>query len=211
MSLTMTKPIIYTIGHSTHPIDYFLEILKYYHVNCVVDVRSMPASRFNPQFNKKSLASSLKDNGIDYLYFGESFGARQTDLLLLDNEGRVDFEKVRNTEKFSDGIGRIWKGAHDGYLIALMCSEAEPLSCHRFVMISPALKDFKVHHILKDQSILNQEDLEEQLLKKFSKELSQTKVFESNDDKSQKLAAAYKMMNRIAGFIPHEHKKSHTA
>jgi len=204
----MTKPIIYTIGHSTHPIDYFLEILKYYHVNCVVDVRSMPASRFNPQFNKKSLASSLKDNGIDYLYFGESFGARQTDLLLLDNEGRVDFEKVRNTEKFSDGIGRIWKGAHDGYSIALMCSEAEPLRCHRFIMISPALKDFKVRHILKDKSSLSQEDLELQLLKQFSKELSQTSAFGSNAGTSQKLAAAYKMMNNIVGYIPHLHQKS---
>jgi uncharacterized protein (DUF488 family) len=210
LSLTMTNPIIYTIGHSTHPIDYFLELLQRYHVNCVVDVRSMPASRFNPQFNKKSLASSLKSKGIGYLHFGDSFGARQTDPLLMDDDGRVDFEKVRNTNKFKDALSRIRKGAHDGYSIALMCSEAEPLSCHRFVMISPALKDFKVHHILKDQSILNQEDLEEQLLKKFSKELSQTKVFESNNDKSQKLTAAYKMMNKIMGYMPDDDKKSHT-
>jgi uncharacterized protein (DUF488 family) len=205
----MIKPIIYTIGHSTHPIDYFLEMLKHYQVNCVVDVRSVPTSRFNPQFNKKSIALSLEANGIDYLHFGEAFGGRQTDSLLLDNEGRVDFEKVRNTEKFNDAIGRIWKGAHDGYSIALMCSEAEPLSCHRFIMISPALKDFKVLHILKDKSSLSQEDLEEQLLKKFSKELSQTSVFGSNAGTSQKLAAAYKMMNNIVGYIPHKHKKSH--
>ena len=206
----MTKPIIYTIGHSTHSIDYFLELLKHYPVNCVVDVRSMPASRFNPQFNKKSLALSLNAHGIDYLHFGEAFGARQTDPRLLDDEGRVDFEKVRNTEKFKDAMSRIGKGARAGYSIALMCSEAEPLSCHRFVMISPALKDFIVRHILKDKSVLNQEDLEEQLLKKFSKALSQTKVFESDAGKSQKLAAAYKIMNKIAGYIPHEHKKSHT-
>ena len=206
----MIKPIIYTIGHSTHPIDYFLELLKHYQVNCVVDVRSMPASRFNPQFNKKSLASSLKANGIDYLHFGEAFGARQTDPLLLDDEGRVDFEKIRNTEKFKDAIGRIWKGTRDGYSIALMCSEAEPISCHRFVMISPALKDFEVRHILKDKSFVSQEDLEEQLLKKFSKELLQTSVFESNVDGSQKLPAAYKMMNKIVGYIPHEHRKNHT-
>ena len=205
----MSKPIIYTIGHSTHPIDYFLELLQHYQVNSVVDVRSTPASRFNPQFNKKSLASSLNRKGIGYLHFGEAFGARQTDPLLMDHEGRVDFEKVRNTEKFKDAVSRISKGTHDGYSIALMCSEAEPLSCHRFVMISPAFRDFKVRHILKDKSFLNQEDLEEQLLRKFSKELSQTKVFESNDSKSQKLALAYKMMNKIVGYIP-EHKKSQT-
>ena len=206
MNLTMTKPIIYTIGHSTHPINYFLELLKHYQVNCVVDVRSMPASRFNPQFNKKSLAFSLKAHGIEYLHFGEAFGARQADPRLLDDEGRVDFEKIRNTEKFKDAIGRVWTGARAGYSIALMCSEAEPLSCHRFVMISPALKDFTVRHILKDKSFLNQEDLEEQLLIKFSKALSQTKVFESDAGKSQKLEAAYKMMNKIAGYLPNEHK-----
>lgn len=198
----MSKPIIYTIGHSTHPIDYFTELLKHYHVNCVVDVRTMPASRFNPQFNKKSLASSLKANGIAYLHFGEAFGARQTDPFLLDNEGRVDFEKVRNTEKFKDAISRIRKGAQDGFSIALMCSEAEPINCHRFVMISPALNDFNVCHILKDKSVVTQEELEEQLLKKFSKALSQTQVFEANDGTSQKLAAAYKMMNKKVGYIP---------
>src|SRR5688572_21081734 len=103
----MTKPIIYTIGHSTHPIDYFLELLEHYGVNCIVDVRSLPASRFNPQFNKKSLASSLKAKGTEYMHFGEAFGARQTDRLLLDNEGRVDFEKTRGTEKFINAIGRL--------------------------------------------------------------------------------------------------------
>src|SRR5687768_17775586 len=111
----MTKPIIYTIGHSTHPIDYFLQLLKHHGVNCVVDVRSVPASRFNPQFNKKTLASSLVANGIEYIHFGEAFGARQTDPLLLDNEGRVDFEKIRGTEKFNNGISRLWKGTNDGY------------------------------------------------------------------------------------------------
>jgi len=205
----VSKPIIYTVGHSTHPIGYFLGLLKHYGVNCVVDVRSIPASRFNPQFNKKSLASSLQANSIDYLHFGEALGARQTDPLLLDDEGRVDFEKIRCTEKFEGAISRIWKGAHDGYSIVLMCSEAEPLSCHRFVMISQALKDFEVRHILKDKSILSQEVLETQLIKKFSNELSQTTFFGFNAGNAQNLASAYKMMNKIVGYIPHEHKKSH--
>lgn len=201
----MMKPIIYTIGHSTNPLDYFLELLEQHGVSCVIDVRSMPASRFNPQFNKKSLASSLKASGIEYMHFGESFGARQTDPLLLDNEGRVDFEKVRATENFKNSISRVWKGTLDGYSIALMCSEADPLNCHRFIMISPALNDFEVRHILKDKSIVSQNDLEKQLLKKFSKELSQTTFFESHDDKTQKLRAAYKMMNKIVGYTPQRH------
>ena len=198
----MSKPIIYTIGHSTHSIEYFLELLTHYRVNCVVDVRSTPASRFNPQYNKKSLTASLKNTGIEYLHFGESFGARQTDPLLLDEEGRVDFEKIRSTEKFRNAIGRLKKGTEEAYTIALMCSEAEPISCHRFVMISLALEDFDVRHILKDKSSVSQDDLEVQLLKKFSKKLLQPTVFESGVEGVEKLAQAYKMMNKEVGYIP---------
>ena len=114
----MVKPVIYTIGHSTHPIAYFIELLKCYNVNCVVDVRSLAASRFNPQYNKKSLATSLNSQRIEYLHFGEEFGARQIDPSLLDEEGRVDFEKIRNSEKFTRGIERLTKRLREGYSIA---------------------------------------------------------------------------------------------
>ena len=56
----MQKPIIYTVGHSTHQIDYFVELLKEHSVNCVIDVRSLAASTYNPQFNKEPLCNFLK-------------------------------------------------------------------------------------------------------------------------------------------------------
>jgi uncharacterized protein (DUF488 family) len=198
----MSKPIIFTIGHSNHPIDYFLDLLTHYRVNCVVDVRSMPASRFNPQYNKKSLAESLKNNGIEYLHFGEAFGARQTDRDLLDDEGFVDFEKVRSTKKFQDAVKRLVSGVENGYTIALMCSEAEPLSCHRFVMISVVLKEFEIRHILKDRSWVSQPELEIQLLDVFSKKISAPGFFDKKVDGDERLRAAYRMMNKKMAYKP---------
>jgi uncharacterized protein (DUF488 family) len=204
--LTMTKPVIYTIGHSTHVIEYFIELLKHHGVNCVVDVRSLPASRFNPQYNKKALADALTQQGITYLHFGEEFGARQTDPSLLDEEGRVDFEKIRDSEKITKGIERLTKGIHEGYTIALMCSEAEPLHCHRFSMISVALKDFDVRHILKDKSIRTQEQLENDLLKMYSNKLSAPDMFHNQRSDQDRLRLAYKLLNKSVAYSPASHK-----
>ena len=62
----MESPIIYTVGHSTHKLDYFLELLQSQSVNCLVDVRSIAASAYNPQFNKEPLSNFLKRNGVIY-------------------------------------------------------------------------------------------------------------------------------------------------
>jgi len=73
------KNLVYTIGHSNHPNDYFIELLKPFSISCIIDVRSVPASSYNPQFNLENLQYSLKTNNIKYLHFGEEFGARHTD------------------------------------------------------------------------------------------------------------------------------------
>lgn len=198
----MVKPVIYTIGHSTHKIEYFLELLKDHKVNCVVDVRSLAASRFNPQYNKKALANSLNEHDITYLHFGEEFGARQTDPNLLDEAGRVDFDKVRNAEKFKNGIERLWQGVTKGYVIALMCSESEPLDCHRFSMISMALKDFDVKHILKNNSVVNQTELENELLKMYSKKLPKSDLFQPRITTREQLKEAYRLKNREVAYSP---------
>jgi uncharacterized protein (DUF488 family) len=93
----MDKPIIYTVGHSTHPLNYFLSLLQEYHVNCLVDVRSVAASSYNPQFKREPFSNFLKNNGIIYLHLPEEFGARQSESDLLDEKGKVDFSKVRRS------------------------------------------------------------------------------------------------------------------
>src|SRR5688572_11650937 len=165
----MSTPLIYTIGHSTHAIGYFLELLTDYKITCVVDVRSLPASRFNPQYNKNALSAFLRAHAITYLHLGEEFGARQSDPNVFDDNGKVDFEKMRNSPQFTKGMERLANGVNAGYTIALMCSEADPLRCHRFSMIAVALTAFQVRHILKDKSSLTQDELELILLKSYTR------------------------------------------
>lgn len=196
----MAKPVIYTIGHSTHTIDYFLELLKACKINCVVDVRSLAASRFNPQYNKLALTDFLKKHFITYLHFAAEFGARQADPKLLDKEGRVDFEKVRKSPPFKLGIERLQQGIDRKFKIALMCAESEPLDCHRFSMISPALTEagFDVKHILKDTTLKTQADLEGELLKQYETMISKPTIFEPTVDT---LKMAYRLKNKEIGYV----------
>ncbi len=202
----MSKPVIYTIGHSTHRIEYFLGLIQEHGVNCLVDVRSVAASRFNPQYNKKALAASLAANEVQYLHMPEEFGARRSEPDILDSEGRVDFDKVRDSEKFMRGIGRLWNGVEKRFTIVLMCSEAEPLQCHRFGMIAPALLDFDVRHILKDKSIVPQNELEARLLKMYDEKLN-AGLFELFVSDSDRLGRAYRILNKEIAYSPAQHTR----
>jgi uncharacterized protein (DUF488 family) len=201
----MDRPVIYTVGHSTHQLDYFLELLKTYKINCLVDVRSVAASSYNPQYNKEPLPGFLKNNGVTYMHFAEEFGARHTEPELLDDEGKVDFEKVRRSRNFQRGVDRLRRGIKKGFTIALMCAESDPFNCHRFSLISVALENdgFNVRHILKDKTMETNAQLESRLLTKFDKQLPRPDMFTSvtPDDR---LKAAYRLRNKEIAFSPDE-------
>lgn len=200
----MERQVIYTIGHSTHSIDYFMELLRAYSVTCVVDVRSVPASSRNPQYNQEPFSNFLRKSGVDYLHFPEGFGARHSDPDLLDENGKVDFLKVQRSWNFRDGVEKLWLRAERGVTIALMCSESDPFECHRFSMISIALvKDgFEVKHILKDKSLLSNRDLEKLLFKKYEKKLTQPDMFNPHITEADQLRQAYKMRNQDIAYSP---------
>lgn len=206
----MPKALVYTIGHSTHTSEYFLDLLKEYSVNCVIDVRSVAASWFNPQYNKKPLSGFLKQNHIIYLHFAEEFGARQTDPELLDSDGKVDFEKVHKSQNFKRGVGRLRMGIEKGFTIALMCAESQPLDCHRFSMISIALKNegFEVWHILKNKTLISNTQLETLLLKKYQKQIRKADLFGSDIPQSDQLGVAYRLKNKEIGFASKLYKKN---
>ena len=193
---------IFTIGHSTHSSEYFLELLQAHNIDTVIDVRSTPASSYNPQFNKDTLQSFLKQNYIKYMHFGDEFGARQTDESILDDEGCVDFELFRKTYQFQSGIERVDIGISKGFKIALMCAEGNPLECHRFSMISVYLEEIgiTVKHILKDKSIILNKELEDELLKKYEKKIPVPTLSEPDVDKTEQLKNAYKLHNKEIGW-----------
>lgn len=195
--------IIYTVGHSTHQLDYFLQLLQKYNITCVVDVRSVPASAYNQQFNREPLKAFLKRNNITYLSFASEFGARQTDPNLLNESGKVDFIKVRNGSSFKHGLERIWQGINKGYVIAIMCSESDPLICHRFSMVSVGLVNdgFIVKHILKDKSVKEHLELEKELVKKYEKNILQLDIFmPSISDYEELKNKAYILRNGEIGY-----------
>lgn len=196
------KREVYTVGHSNHSIEYFLELLHSQGINCLIDVRSLPASSYNPQFNKEVLENILKRNGIIYLHFGEEFGARHDDKDLMDEDGTVNFEYFRKTFQFQSGVERVDIGISKGYKIALMCSEGDPLECHRFSMISVYLEEIgiTVKHILKDKTVKLHSQLEKELLKKYKKKLPQPSLFEPNINEKDQLKYAYKLHNKEIGW-----------
>jgi uncharacterized protein (DUF488 family) len=201
----MDKPIIYTVGHSTHPLNYFLSLLREYNINCLVDVRSVAASSYNPQYNKEPLSNFLKNNGIIYMHLPEEFGARHSDPDLLDEKGKVDFAKVRKSWNFKNGVDRLLFGIDKGYTIALMCSESDPFDCHRFSMITVALQQagFEVLHIMKDKSLKSTSDLEQLLLKKYAPQLPKPDMFQPNITIEEQLNVAYRLRNLEIAFSPY--------
>jgi uncharacterized protein (DUF488 family) len=158
---------IYTIGCSTHTMENFSTLLANHNIDTIVDVRSMPFSRHTPQFNQDNLKRILSKHRIHYLDFSEEFGARRKEKEVY-SDGVVDFNKVRNLGVFTKGISRIETGLNKNYLIALLCTEKDPINCHRSLLVSRALSDvlkINIGHILFDGNIIDHHDVEEKMLK----------------------------------------------
>lgn len=160
----MTERVIYTIGHSSQSCEDFVRTLKQHSIDVVADVRSRPYSKFAPQFNRGDLMERLKESGIKYGFFGDALGARVDDASCY-SDGRVQYDRLANRSEFKQAISRLRQGAQD-YRIALMCSEKEPLECHRAILVSQELAKAgcAVQHIHMDGSIESHEDLLERLL-----------------------------------------------
>lgn len=122
----MIQHEVLTIGHSNHSIEKFVELARLHGVSAVVDVRSAPYSRFNPQFNRDAFADALKQQGIAYVFLGRELGARSNDRSCYDN-GRVQYRRLAETETFRSGIEQVLSGAQ-ALRIALMCAEKEKRS-----------------------------------------------------------------------------------
>jgi uncharacterized protein (DUF488 family) len=144
---------VYTIGHSTHSITRFVELLRQHSVAAVCDVRSRPYSRTNPQFNRDDLKKALGEASIRYVFLGKELGARTDDQSCYCN-GKVQYELLAKTDIFRKGIDRVQKGARE-YRVALMCAEKEPLDCHRTILVARVLTErgMTVRHILANGSL----------------------------------------------------------
>jgi uncharacterized protein (DUF488 family) len=155
---------IFTIGHSTNSIERFIGMLRDAQITAIADVRSSPWSRHNPHFNRPDLKSSLRSCGIDYRFYGKQLGGRPTDPSLFHGS-TADYEAMARTSEFGEGLGMVLAGSAK-HRLALMCSEHNPLDCHRCLLVGRALAErgAPVRHILSDGAIVSQQQIEEQLL-----------------------------------------------
>ena len=151
--MAQDRAVVYTVGHSNHPIERFVELLRDAGSTAVADVRSIPHSRRHPQFGRARLERSLREANIAYVYLGVELGGRPADPTLLC-DGKPDYARMAATPAFSAGLDRIVDGAQQ-HRIAIMCAEREPLDCHRFLLVSPHLleRGVGVRHILADGRI----------------------------------------------------------
>ncbi|MCL6565889.1 MAG: DUF488 domain-containing protein [Acidobacteriia bacterium] len=157
--------VVYTIGHSTHTVEKFIELLRQYGVTAVADVRSRPYSRMNPQFNREAICSRLKEAGIAYVFLGRALGARPEDRSCYES-GKVQFDCLARTPQFAAGLERILRGMKK-HVIALMCAEKDPLTCHRAILICRHLakRGVRIAHILEDGRLESHDDASSRLLR----------------------------------------------
>ena len=141
---------VFTIGHSIHTVEIFLELLTRHRVTALADVRSAPYSRFNSHFNREQVSEALAATGIKYVFLGRELGGRSDDPSCYD-QGRIRYDRLAGTPGFRDGLRRVMQGAEE-YRIALMCAEKEPLHCHRSLLVGHQLAEHgvEVAHILAD-------------------------------------------------------------
>lgn len=195
---------LFTIGHSHHQIPFFLDVLHKYNVNYLMDVRSVPYSRYAEQFNRENIQKDLGSAGINYVFMGKYFGARQDNPSLYNDEGYLDFETVRTHSPFVMRVDSVIKGLNQGNNIALMCTEKEPIDCHRAILVARAFEQrgIQVKHILPSGNILTQDALNEQLLDLYFPDRNTISLFatvpEATDE--EMLSEAYRLRNKAIGY-----------
>jgi uncharacterized protein (DUF488 family) len=148
----MDKPLIRTVGHSTRPVDAFIEILEAHGIKRLIDVRTIPKSRYNPQYNREALERSLRDAGIGYEHMKALGGLRHprkdSQNMGWRNESFRGYADYMQTPEFESALNALGEAAtHEA--VAIMCAEAVPWRCHRS-LISDALsaRGYPVEHIM---------------------------------------------------------------
>jgi len=146
---------IFTIGHSNYTVEKLIHMLRHYNIDCVVDIRGTPYSKYNIQFDKETIRETLKKEGFIYIYMAKELAAKRENRISYYDEGYSDFEKVVYEEDFIKGIQRLKDGCEKGYRIALLGAMQDPIRCHRSILVGRALRDhgFTVGHILDDYSL----------------------------------------------------------
>jgi uncharacterized protein (DUF488 family) len=148
--MTADSLSVLTIGHSHHPIETFLGLLRQHDVEVLVDARSQPASRFSPQFGRKALERALAGVAINYVFLGDALGGRPRSPACYDADGNVDYDRIEAQEFYQRGIEQLLAGLAR-LRVCLLCAEEDPARCHRRLLVARTLvrRGVAVQHIRK--------------------------------------------------------------
>ena len=148
----MEKPVIRTVGHSTRPVDALIEMLHAHGIKRLIDVRTIPKSKHNPQYNREALEQSLRDAGIAYEHMRALGGLRHprkdSPNMGWRNQSFRGYADYMQTAEFEAALNALVQAAaHEA--VAIMCAEAVPWRCHR-MLISDALtaRGYRVKHMM---------------------------------------------------------------
>ncbi len=162
----MTEPTtpaqrrIFTIGHSNHEEQAFLDLLQRHEIEVVADVRSQPYSKYTTQFNSDQIKQALAGAGINYVFLGRELGGRPDGPEFYDAENHVRYDRVAESPLFRQGIERLETGIRK-FRVALMCSEENPAECHRNLLVGRVLgqRGVELVHIRGDGRLQTQAEL----------------------------------------------------
>jgi uncharacterized protein (DUF488 family) len=142
----------WTIGHSNQPLTNFLANLAAADISVVTDLRTFPQSTYANWFNAAALGPALKAAQIAYVPMGEQLGGRPREAALYEPDGRVSYQRMAVTSAVQAGLARLKTGLESGHRIALLCTEENPLGCHRFLLVSRLLEaeGFSLLHLRAD-------------------------------------------------------------
>jgi uncharacterized protein (DUF488 family) len=204
---------LFTLGHSNHSPEKFLDLLHSQGVTALADVRSAPYSRYLPHFNKPALEKLLAQAEIRYVFLGAELGARPSEPTCYQ-EGKALYERIAALPLFSQGLKRLLKGAQS-HRVALMCAEKDPITCHRAILVCQHLVPFnlEIAHIHSSGELEYHEDLEERLLKlhhlQDAVKGGQLSLFPQETaplaDRTTRLNQAYQLQGDKIAYIEKDH------
>lgn len=152
------QPLL-TLGYGNRQLDDVLALLRANGVQYLIDVRSAPYSRFNPDFGKDNLSAAVERAGTRYVFMGDTIGGRPADSACYDEAGHVDYLACRKHPIFLRGFERLRTAWERGAGVAIFCSELRPEQCHRTKLIAEAMVAMHVpiEHIDADGTLVAHE------------------------------------------------------
>ena len=150
------QPTLWTVGHSTRPIDAFIDLLRAHEIRLLVDVRTIPRSRHNPQFNTDALTLSLRDAGLQYRHLPELGGLRKPKKDSINDGWRNasfrGYADYMQTEEFRAAIDALRMFSSQEQT-TVMCAEAVPWRCHRSLIADAlVMRGWEVRHIMSPEN-----------------------------------------------------------